>query len=129
MMVSRHQRHRQAGREDLPYAGADDEPRVWVTLTPAHELTRGQLAAVHNVMRLFVDDDLARGVSPEQLMECDACRTARPMPGFIRYGSHRLCNPCATDYEVARIGGQVECAEQFVREGIAGGRDGATPAS
>ncbi len=87
-------------------------------------LTPRQRAAVRAVMRLFVEEDLARGVSPRQRLHCSACRRPRPMPGFVRYGEHLLCNECATAYEVARLCGQVRCANEFVRRHTTAGTTG-----
>jgi formate dehydrogenase maturation protein FdhE len=78
-------------------------------------LSSAQLAAIHAVMHLFVDDDLAAGVSPHTRIHCDACVGPRPQPGAIRYERYLLCNGCATEYEVARIRGVVAAAGQYVR--------------
>ena len=67
-------------------------------------------------MRLFVDDDLANGVSPTKKLYCDACQGAQPAPGFIQYDRHLLCNRCAIEYEVARARGFALSAGQFVRD-------------
>ncbi|MER3419032.1 MAG: hypothetical protein C4290_00230 [Chloroflexota bacterium] len=88
------------------------------------QVTSRQRAAVQAVMRLFVEEDLAQGVSPHQLLDCAACRRPRPMPGFIRYGRHLLCNECATEYEIARLRGQTRCADEFVRRRAAGRSEG-----
>lgn len=77
-------------------------------------LTPRQLAAAQTVMQLFVDEDLAHGVSPQRQLYCAACQTGRPMPGFIQYGDYQLCNGCATEYEVARMRGVTESAGQYV---------------
>ena len=116
MVFNRHLDRFQRRQEDPLPAGVTDDVRTWVVLPPTRELTPGQLAAIRTVMRLFVDDDLADGVSPHRQMYCHACRAARPMPGFIRYEPYRLCNPCATEYEVAQTSGLVADTEQFVSE-------------
>jgi hypothetical protein len=72
---------------------------------PNRDLTPRQVEAIAAVMRLFVDDDLANGVSPERMRPCDACGQERPAPGFVRYDGGELCNPCATEYEVRRARG------------------------
>ena|SRR6266540_4201876 len=79
-------------------------------------LTSDQLAAVHVVMHLFVEEDLANGASAGQRLHCDVCARPRPLPGFVLYGHHRLCNSCATEYEVARMEGRVGSAGRFVRD-------------
>ncbi len=90
----------------------------------ARHLTPRQKAAVQAVMRMFVEEDLARGVSPKQRLHCAACRRPRPMPGFVRYGEHLLCNDCATAYEIARLRGQARCADEFVRQRVGEGATG-----
>lgn len=80
------------------------------------EVTAAQVAAIRAVLRLFVEDDLANGVSPEKRMFCDACERPRSALGFIQYDRHMLCNPCAVEYEVARARGMALSAGQFVRD-------------
>ena len=77
-------------------------------------LTTRQLAAIRNAMHLFVEDDLARGVSPSLSEYCPACDAPKPLPGFVRYDDVALCNACATDYEIARTRGLVQSAATFV---------------
>jgi hypothetical protein len=81
---------------------------------PPRPLSAEQVAAVRTVMRLFVEDDLAAGVTPDERDVCDACRKERPAAGAIHYDDVYLCNACATEYELARLRGQVRDAGQFV---------------
>ncbi len=99
-----------------------------VAAPAARYLTREQFRAITAVMRLFVEDDLARGVSARIRLRCDACRHARPAPGFIRYDGYRLCNLCATDYEVARAHGHAPTMEVYLSNLFGGPGDG-RPAS
>jgi formate dehydrogenase maturation protein FdhE len=78
-------------------------------------LTR-QVTAVRQAMALFVQDDLARGLSPLLNYFCHACERARPALGFIHHGRYQLCNACATEYEVARLCHVVDSVGQFVRD-------------
>ena len=78
--------------------------------TPLH------LAAARAVMRLFISEDLAHGVSPTSQLFCCACQSRRPMPGFVQYGESQLCNDCATEYEVLRIAGIFETVDQYLLE-------------
>jgi hypothetical protein len=78
-------------------------------------LTATQAAAVHRAMRVFVDDDLSRGISPLMLSYCAACEGLRPRPGFIAYDGYALCNQCAIDYEMARMSGGVNTIESYLR--------------
>lgn len=61
-----------------------------------------QIRAVYAVMRLLAEDDRERGVPPSAAY-CDACRRDRPAVGSVDYGGTRLCNGCATEYEVLRV--------------------------
>ena len=98
--------------------GAGSVPALSVTgvATPLRTLTPAQVDAIRAAMRLFVDDDLARGSAIRAKLYCDACERARPAPGFIQYDRYGLCNLCATEYEVARARGQVSTAGQYVRD-------------
>ncbi len=69
----------------------------------AHALSREQTDAVHEVMQLFVEDDLAHGVSHTERRLCPHCRHRRRAAGFIVYGATALCNGCATAFELARL--------------------------
>src|SRR5579884_2987271 len=104
-----------AAQQPLP-SGIADAVTAWIVLPPSSDPTPAQLAAIEATMRLFVEDDLASGVSPRRKIFCDACHQARPMPGFVRYDRYLLCNPCATDYEVARIRGVALTIDQFVHD-------------
>lgn len=91
---------------------------------PAVALSSSQLSAIRAAMALFVDDDLARGVSPLTVLYCQACQQGRPMPGFILYGERfQFCNRCATEYEVARLRSIVASPGQFVRDKAFGEAD------
>ena len=67
-------------------------------------------------MRVFVEDDLANGISPRKQMVCDACHDLRPLPGAMQYDRYLVCNECAIDYEVARVRGTALTIGQFVRD-------------
>jgi len=67
-------------------------------------------------MDILVEDDLANGIGPDQRTFCDACQEARPLAGAILYERYLLCNACASEYEVARIGDLVPTAGRFVRD-------------
>jgi len=83
-------------------------PRATTRVRPRvaeHDLSPDQLSAIGRVMRLFIADDLANGLSPLAERPCDACGQERPAPGFVQYDELQLCNPCATAYEVQRARG------------------------
>lgn len=77
-------------------------------------LTPEQVRAVAAVMHLFVEDDLANGVSPSRGLWCDACERVRPAPGFIRYEQRQVCNACATEYEIQRARGLVRSIKEYL---------------
>jgi len=87
-----------------------------VIALPAPALSPTQVQAIRSAMKLFVDDDLARGVRLTDRMYCDACQRARPAAGVIRYGRYAVCNGCAMEYEVARAQGQIASPGQYVRD-------------
>ncbi|HLZ72995.1 MAG TPA: hypothetical protein VKV26_24090 [Dehalococcoidia bacterium] len=111
-----------ASRTPLPSSLATGAQSVAPLITlPAAEtatrsLSRGQIEAIRSAMRLFIDDDLARGVRQTDRVYCDACQRPRPAAGVIRYGRYALCNGCATEYEVARAHGALSTPGQFVRD-------------
>ncbi|HZQ36887.1 MAG TPA: hypothetical protein VFD32_13230 [Dehalococcoidia bacterium] len=67
-------------------------------------LSAAQIAAIYGAMRTFRDDDLAR--TPDAgTIACLRCGRSRPAAGSLLYGGARLCNGCATDYELLRMAG------------------------
>jgi hypothetical protein len=85
-------------------------------------LTPGQLAAVREIMRLLVEEDLDEGVSPRFRVHCDVCHRPRQMAGFVLYEGLRMCNACATEYEIARLRRLVNSAEDFLAARADGAR-------
>jgi hypothetical protein len=79
-------------------------------------LTRQQRQAIREAMRTFVEEDLARGIPADRLERCDACARERPAAGFVTYQAARLCNDCATGYEILRTQGDVRDVGQFLRD-------------
>jgi formate dehydrogenase maturation protein FdhE len=82
----------------------------------ARPLSAAQVEAIRSAMRVFVDDDLARGTEPQRRAYCDGCERARPAAGFIQYDRYCLCNDCATEYEVARARALVSTPGQYIRD-------------
>lgn len=78
-------------------------------------LTPQQRQAIREAMRTFVEEDLARGVPPGRTERCDACAGEKPAAGFVTYGEARLCNDCATQYEISRTAGGVRDVDDFLR--------------
>ena len=83
-------------------------------LAEAHVVTRAQEQAIRETMRLFIEDDLHRGVSPFKRAYCHACGGFRPAAGAISYGSAGLCNPCSIGFELARLNRTVDTIEQYL---------------
>jgi hypothetical protein len=80
------------------------------------EISPEFLAGVQQVMTLFVEDDLAKGVPAALSLHCHACQRGRPAPGFICYEQYQFCNACATEYEVAVARRLVQSVGQFLRD-------------
>lgn len=88
------------------------------SLRPAvRQLSERQIEAIHTVMQLFVEDDLANGMAGDAERDCRGCGRVRPAAGFIRYGDADVCNTCATNYELARVSGEVTTFDRFLRRG------------
>jgi len=78
-----------------------------------------QLRAVYSVMRILADEDRERGTPPESRIRCAACRRDRPAAGSVDYLGTRLCNGCATDYELLRMAGVVPDLTAFLHKDAA----------
>jgi len=93
---------------DAPLAD-DRSSRVPGEFTPLKRggkrgLSGGQVKAIFGAMRTFRDDDLSRD-GGDETFECGRCGRRRPAAGSLIYGDLRLCNGCATDYELLRTAG------------------------
>jgi hypothetical protein len=89
----------------------------------SHTLSPAQEMAIRAAMKLFIDEDHARGIPTDQRFSCDACRHSRPTAGAIRYAGCRLCNRCAIAYELASTCGLVANPEEYIahkRQVVAG---------
>jgi hypothetical protein len=64
-------------------------------------------------MRLLRHDHRSSGL--EEQIWCDACQKTRERNGCATYGAYTLCNGCATDYELLRLGRSVRRIEDFFR--------------
>lgn len=83
------------------------------------QLTERQVEAIKTAMRLFVEEDLERGVPPQSTCLCSACGRPRFAPGFVVYDDIRLCNECATDYEISRVQGPISSIDEFLARPLA----------
>ncbi len=84
------------------------------TRHPSHPLSVQQRRAIREAMQTFVDEDLERGVDPRSEMNCPACGQRRSAAGSVAYEGVRLCNACATAYELRRTEGAVESLPEFI---------------
>lgn len=75
--------------------------------------TARQVEAVYSIMRLLRRDRPVTG--PEDQIWCDACHQTRARNGSASYGTHMLCNGCATDYELLRLARSVHSLDDFLR--------------
>ncbi|MGE0544274.1 MAG: hypothetical protein AB7R89_29275 [Dehalococcoidia bacterium] len=94
------------------------EPPAYAVSPATRALTSQQVAAIRDVMHLFLEDDLDRGIPPGVSEYCPACDAPKPLPGFVRYDDVALCNACATDYEIARTRGLVQDAATYIDDRI-----------
>lgn len=99
-----------------PQRAASGRLPVAARAVVARPLSTAQVEAIRGAMRVFVEDDLARGVDETRRTYCDGCERARPTAGFIQYDRYALCNACATEYEVARARGLVATPGQYIRD-------------
>jgi hypothetical protein len=99
-------------REPLRRAAEPRQARKTVAVGRA--LTPNQIDAIRAVMRLFIDDDLGRGLDPHTTLYCDRCESAQPAAGSVRYGRFTFCNGCSTEFEIARGRGLIEHEGEFM---------------
>jgi hypothetical protein len=83
----------------------------------AKGVTPGQFEAITEAMKLIAEEDQERGMLGTPEFSCPACGKARTRVGSVDYDGIRLCNDCATGFEVARINHSAgTCAEYVARE-------------
>jgi hypothetical protein len=80
------------------------------------EVTKGQVEAITEAMRLIAEDDRQRGIDRSAPFTCGACGRQRSMVGSVDYQGIRLCNDCATGYELARMTHSVTSCEEYARQ-------------
>ena len=83
-------------------------------LPQTRNLTAAQVRAIRTVMQIFVEEDLAFGTRRSAQRWCVRCEGDRPGAGSIDYECGSFCNPCATDYELARARGVVRTPHEFL---------------
>jgi CRISPR/Cas system-associated protein Cas10 (large subunit of type III CRISPR-Cas system) len=81
--------------------------------------TKAQREAIVEAMRILAEEDRARGVDMQSEFTCALCGLPRTLVGSVLYEQVRLCNACALDYEVARIGHQAGSAADYVASAMA----------
>ena len=94
-MVNEMQTHAETTDEEAPEPPADVRTR---------SLSAGQIRAIFDAMRTFRDDDIGRA-SRDGAFTCNRCGRERALAGSVSYGAVRLCNGCATDYELLHTAG------------------------
>jgi len=67
-------------------------------------------------VRSIVARHLELGVSTGTLIICRACGFAKPLIGATCYNSHRLCNDCTLDYELAHAAKTARDVKTFIEE-------------
>ncbi|HEY7465997.1 MAG TPA: hypothetical protein VIB47_04835 [Dehalococcoidia bacterium] len=77
-------------------------------------ITEVQREAISEAMRLLVEEDHERGLDDTTEFGCPACSRRMPLAGSVLYDDIRLCNGCATAYELARIGGGLRSCAEYV---------------
>ena len=98
-------------------ASVSSVPPSPVPLRPRRPTSR-QVEAVYSVMRLLRNDRPSGG--PENQIWCAACRRGQDRSGSASYGDYILCNGCATEYELLRLGGSVDRVEDFLPSASSG---------
>ena len=94
-MVNEMQTHEETAGADAADPPPTAQPRT---------LSAGQVRAIFDAMRTFRDDDLGRAAQAGTFT-CSRCGRVRSLAGAVSYGAIRLCNGCATDYELLRTAG------------------------
>ncbi|MHB8573915.1 MAG: hypothetical protein ACYDCQ_01150 [Dehalococcoidia bacterium] len=102
---------RAASREPLGRRAARPEHAI---AQVGRALTPSQIEAIRTVMRLFVDDDTARGVDPRCTLVCQRCAGPRPAIGSVRYERYTFCHECSIEYEIVRARGLIEAPAEFL---------------
>ncbi len=82
---------------------------------PRRPLSARQIRAIYEAMRTFRDDDISRTGGKARVI-CDRCGCHRDAAGSLVYGALRLCNGCATDYELLRASGMEREIVIFAQE-------------
>jgi hypothetical protein len=79
-------------------------------------VTEAQKEAIEEAMKLILEEDHDRGIGPADRFECAGCGITRGLAGAVIYDEVRLCNECATRFEVERTGRKVRTSAEYVRE-------------
>ena len=61
-----------------------------------------------------MEEDRERGIDPAARFRCRRCGKDRQLIGSVEYEGIRLCNGCATTFEIARLTGKARSAAAFV---------------
>jgi hypothetical protein len=77
-------------------------------------VTEGQREAIEEAMLIIIEEDRERGIDPAATFRCIRCVRERQLIGSVDYEGVRLCNSCATRFEMARMAGEARSAAEFV---------------
>ncbi len=83
-------------------------------------VTKGQFEAITEAMKLLAEEDQERGMDAALQIACQGCGESRGRIGSVEYDGIRLCNRCATDFEVARISHAAGSCDEYVAKRRAG---------
>lgn len=97
-----------AARRSPPAARPRPVTQVGRLLTPQ------QVESVRAIMRLFLEEDLARGVPADRRLLCGCCGLTKWAAGFVLYGRTPFCNDCAAELELSRLRGRCDTAAEFL---------------
>ncbi|MEX0750377.1 MAG: hypothetical protein WD359_06160 [Dehalococcoidia bacterium] len=78
-------------------------------------VTEEQREAIEEAMKLILEEDRDRGIGPDDRFKCAGCGISREAAGAVTYDQVRLCNGCATRFEVERMNRKVRTSAEYVR--------------
>jgi hypothetical protein len=84
--------------------------------TGISSITEAQQEAIEEAMKLILEEDRDRGIGPDERFDCPGCHGNREAAGAVEYPEVRLCNSCATRFEVARVSRKVRTSAEYVTQ-------------
>ena len=77
-------------------------------------ITDGQRDAIEEAMKLILEEDQDRGIGADERFACAGCGEKREAAGAVTYDGVRLCNGCATRFEVDRVSRVVRTSAEYI---------------